>query len=35
MTAAAAVLEPIFDVDMPAEQHGYRPNLSAHGGVFG
>ena len=26
---AAAVLEPIFDVDMPAEQHGYRPNLSA------
>jgi retron-type reverse transcriptase len=23
------VLEPIFDVDMPAEQHAYRPNLSA------
>jgi retron-type reverse transcriptase len=30
---AAAVLEPIFDVDMPAEQHGYRPNLSAHTAV--
>ena len=30
MTAAVVVLEPIFEVDMPAEQHGYRPNLSAH-----
>jgi group II intron reverse transcriptase/maturase len=30
MTAATVVLEPIFEVDMPAEQHGYRPNLSAH-----
>ena len=28
MTAAMVVLEPIFEVDMPAEQHGYRPNLS-------
>jgi len=33
MTAATAVLEPIFEVDMPAEQHGYRPNLSAHTAV--
>jgi hypothetical protein len=33
MTAATVVLEPIFDVDMPAEQHGYRPNLSAHTAV--
>ena len=30
MTAATVMLEPIFEVDMPAEQHGYRPNLSAH-----
>ena len=30
MTAATVVLERIFEVDMPAEQHGYRPNLSAH-----
>jgi RNA-directed DNA polymerase len=33
MTAATVVLEPIFEVDMPAEQHGYRPNLSAHTAV--
>ena len=33
MTAAVVVLEPIFEVDMPAEQHGYRPNLSAHTAV--
>jgi hypothetical protein len=26
------VLEAIFEADMPAEQHGYRPNLSAHTG---
>lgn len=33
MTAAVVVLEPIFEVDMPAEQHGYRRNLSAHTAV--
>src|ERR1700682_2039330 len=33
MTAATVVLEPIFDVDMPTEQHGYRTNLSAHTAV--
>jgi RNA-directed DNA polymerase len=33
MTAAVVVLKPIFEVDMPAEQHGYRPNLSAHTAV--
>jgi group II intron reverse transcriptase/maturase len=33
MTAAVVVLEPIFETDMPAEQHGYRPNLSAHTAV--
>src|SRR5438128_4205411 len=33
MTAAVVVLEPIFEVDMPAEQHGYRKNLSAHTAV--
>ena len=33
MTAAVVVLEPIFEADMPAEQHGYRPNLSAHTAV--
>lgn len=33
MTAALVVLEPIFAVDMPAEQHGYRPKLSAHTAV--
>jgi group II intron reverse transcriptase/maturase len=33
MTAAVVVLEPIFEVDMPAEQHGYRPNLGAHTAV--
>lgn len=33
MTAAVVVMEPIFEVDMPAEQHGYRPNLSAHTAV--
>jgi RNA-directed DNA polymerase len=30
MTAAVAVLAPIFEADMPAEQHGYRANFSAH-----
>ena len=33
MTAATVVLEPIFEVDMPTEQHGYRTNLSAHTAV--
>jgi len=33
MTAAAVVLEAIFDADLPAEQHGYRPNFSAHTAV--
>jgi RNA-directed DNA polymerase len=33
MTATTVVLEAIFEVDMPAEQHGYRPNLSAHTAV--
>jgi len=33
MTAAVTVLEPIVEVDMPAELHGYRPNLSAHTAV--
>jgi RNA-directed DNA polymerase len=33
MTAAVVVMEPIFEVDMPAEQHGYRKNLSAHTAV--
>src|SRR5882762_8113081 len=33
MTAAVAVLTPIFDVDMPSEQHGYRANFSAHTAV--
>ena len=33
MTAATVVLEAIFEADMPAEQHGYRPNLSAHTAV--
>jgi RNA-directed DNA polymerase len=33
MVAATVVLEPIFEVDMTAEQHGYRPNLSAHTAV--
>jgi retron-type reverse transcriptase len=33
MTGAVVVLEPIFEADMPAEQHGYRPNLSAHTAV--
>src|SRR5438477_1404955 len=33
MTAAMTVLAPIFEVDMPAEQHGYRANFSAHTAV--
>lgn len=33
MTAAVVVLQPIVEVDLPAEQHGYRPNLSAHTAV--
>ncbi len=33
MTAAVVVLSPIFEVDMPAEQHAYRANFSAHTAV--
>src|SRR6516225_10996553 len=33
MVATTVVLEAIFEVDMPAEQHGYRPSLSAHTAV--
>jgi RNA-directed DNA polymerase len=33
MVAATVVLEAIFEVDMPAEQHGYRPGLSAQTAV--
>jgi RNA-directed DNA polymerase len=33
MTAAVAVLSPIFDVDLPDEQHGYRAHFSAHTAV--
>src|ERR1022692_686512 len=33
MRAAMVVLEPIFDVDLPAEQHGYRAQFSAHTAV--
>ncbi len=33
MTAAVSVLAPIFEVDMPAEQHAYRANFSAHTAV--
>jgi RNA-directed DNA polymerase len=33
MTAAVAVLAPIFEVDLPDEQHGYRTNFSAHTAV--
>jgi RNA-directed DNA polymerase len=33
MTAAVAVLAPIFEADMPDEQHGYRANFSAHTAV--
>jgi RNA-directed DNA polymerase len=33
MTAAVVVLMPIFEVDMPAEQHAYRANFSAHTAV--
>ena len=33
MTAAVAVLAPIFEADMPAEQHAYRANFSAHTAV--
>jgi hypothetical protein len=28
-TAAVLVLEPIFEADLPDEQHAYRPNRSA------
>jgi len=31
--AAVLVLEPIFDEDLPAEQHAYRAHHSAHGAV--
>lgn len=33
MVAAAVVLEPIFEADLPPEQHGYRATLSAHTAV--
>lgn len=33
MTAAVTVLAPVFEVDLPAEQHGYRANFSAHTAV--
>ena len=33
MTAAVVVLAPIFEADMPAEQHAYRANFSAHTAV--
>jgi len=33
MTAAGVVLEAIFEADLPAEQHGYRTNFSAHTAV--
>jgi len=33
MTAAVAVMSPIFEVDMPSEQHAYRANFSAHTAV--
>jgi RNA-directed DNA polymerase len=33
MTAAVAVLSPIFEVDLPPEQHGYRAHFSAHTAV--
>ena len=33
MTAAMAVLAPIFEADLPAEQHAYRANFSAHTAV--
>src|SRR5450759_5207930 len=33
MTAAVVVLTPIFEVDMPAEQHAYRAHFSAHTAV--
>lgn len=33
MTAAVVVLTPIFEADMPTEQHAYRANFSAHTAV--
>jgi len=33
MMATVSVLAPIFEVDMPAEQHAYRANFSAHTAV--
>ena len=33
MVATTVVLEAIFEVDMPAEQYGYRPNLGAQTAV--
>ena len=33
MVATGVVLEPIFDADLPDEQHGYRANCSAHTAV--
>ena len=32
-TAAVLVLEPIFEADLPPEQHAYRPGHSAHDAV--
>lgn len=31
--ATVLILEPIFEVDLPAEQYGYRPGKSAHDAV--
>ena len=31
--AVVIILEPIFDVDLPEEQYGYRPGKSAHDAV--
>lgn len=30
MMAMVLILEPIFEVDLPKEQYGYRPGVSAH-----
>ena len=32
-TAAVLVLEPIFEADLPPEQHGYRPGRGAHDAI--
>jgi retron-type reverse transcriptase len=33
MTAAMLVLEPIFEADLPPEQHAYRPGRNAQQAV--